>query len=77
MGDKALMNVAVDGSNVVISLERVRREDLENWKKQKKIVVDDDTDARVLPILRKGNERHRPFKDAADKWEQITFTDWR
>eukprot|EP00973_Karenia_brevis_P018418 2525794-Karenia_brevis.AAC.1 len=77
LGDKALMNVAVDGINNVISLERVRRELLSDWKKQKKIEVDDDTDARVLPILRKGTARHRPFKSAADKWEQITFSAWR
>eukprot|EP00973_Karenia_brevis_P082789 11476895-Karenia_brevis.AAC.1 len=67
LGDKALMNVQVDGAISVISLERVQR----------RIVIDDDTDARVLPILRKGTERHRAFKDAAEKWERISFSDWK
>eukprot|EP00973_Karenia_brevis_P070894 9853470-Karenia_brevis.AAC.2 len=77
LGNKALQTIQFEGEEKVILLEQVRGDHLSDWKAKYKLEADTETDARVLAILRKGDERFRVYRDACDKWQQVSFADWK
>eukprot|EP00973_Karenia_brevis_P052999 7367567-Karenia_brevis.AAC.1 len=75
IGSKALQTIQFEGEDKVILLEQGRGDQLSDWKAKYKLESVTETDARVLAILSKGDERFRVYREACDKWQQVSFPD--